>query len=55
MAVLLDEGDELLRFANDAGYRFFTSVPAFRHYVQTEILGGGQRASEDAPGAGGSG
>lgn len=54
VAVLLDEGDELLRFANDAGYRFFTSVPAFRHYVQTEILGGGQRASEDAPGAGGS-
>ena len=46
VAVLLDEGDELLRFANDAGYRFFTSVPAFRHYVETEILGTGEQASE---------
>lgn len=46
VAVLLDEGDDLLRFANDAGYRSFTSVPAFRHYVETEILGVGKQASE---------
>lgn len=52
VAVLLDESDELLRFANDAGYRFFTSVPAFRRYVETEILGGGAPAREDAPQAG---
>lgn len=55
VAVLLDESDELLRFANDAGYRFFTSVPAFRRYVETEILGGGAVIPEDAPGAGESG
>ena len=38
VAVLLDEGDELIRFANDAGYRFFTSTDAFKRYVEREIL-----------------
>lgn len=40
------------RSGDDAGYRFFTSVPAFRLYVETEILGGGAVIREDAPGAG---
>lgn len=52
VAVLLDAEGELLRFANDIGYRFFTSISAFRRYVETEILGGGEPTSEDAPGAG---
>ena len=38
VAVLLDEGDELIRFANDAGYRFFTSTDAFKRYVEKDIL-----------------
>ena len=38
VAVLLDEGDELIRFANDAGYRYFTSTNAFKQYVESDIL-----------------
>lgn len=40
VAVLLGEEDKLLRLANDAGYRFFTSVASFKRYVETEILRG---------------
>lgn len=48
VAVLLGEGDELLRLANDAGYRFFTSVASFKRYVKTEILRGEEPTSSTA-------
>lgn len=38
VAVLLNEGQDVLRIANDFGYRYFTSVDDFRRYVETEIL-----------------
>ena len=38
VAVLLDEGSETLAIANNAGFRYFTSIEAFQHYVETEIL-----------------
>lgn len=47
VAVLLDEGDELIRFANDAGYRFFTSTDAFKRYVEKDILKRGETAEAD--------
>lgn len=38
IAVLLNEGPEILALANKAGYRCFTSSVDFRTYVETEIL-----------------
>lgn len=38
VAVLLDEGPETLAAANNAGFRYFTSIEAFQTYVETEIL-----------------
>ena len=38
VAVLIDEGQEIEEIANQAGYRFFTSVKSFREYVRREIL-----------------
>jgi len=38
VAVLLDEGSDTLAIANNAGFRYFTSIEAFQHYVETEIL-----------------
>ena len=39
VAVLLDEGIETLAIAASAGYRCFTSVDGFKHYVIREIVG----------------
>lgn len=38
VAVLLNEGPEVLALANAAGYRCFTSVKDFKRYVRKEIL-----------------
>ncbi len=38
VAVLLNEGNELLSLANQAGFRCFTTIGDFKQYVQTEIL-----------------
>lgn len=38
VALLIDEGPEVEAVANNAGFRYFTSVSAFKKYVQTEIL-----------------
>ncbi len=37
VAVLLNEGPEVLAVASEAGYRFFTSVDRFREYVRREV------------------
>ena len=39
VAVLLNEGAETIAIASQAGFRCFTSVAEFQHYVRTEILG----------------
>ena len=39
VAVLLNEGDNVLAIANQAGFRCFTSVKDFEHYVETDLLG----------------
>lgn len=38
IAVLLNEGPDILALASKAGFRFFTSSADFRAYVETEIL-----------------
>jgi len=38
VAVLLNEPAEIIAIASQAGYRCFTTVAEFQHYVQTEIL-----------------
>ncbi|MCO5177703.1 MAG: hypothetical protein M9890_12150 [Thermomicrobiales bacterium] len=38
VALLLNESEAMERLANDAGFRYFTSVATFRDYVQREIL-----------------
>lgn len=38
VAVLLDESNEVIAMASQAGYRCFLSVPEFQRYVETEIL-----------------
>ncbi|WP_246479740.1 hypothetical protein [Kaustia mangrovi] len=38
VALLLNEGSDVIAIANQAGYRCFVSVPEFKRYVQTEIL-----------------
>jgi hypothetical protein len=40
VAVLLNESNETLAIASQAGYRFFTSIEDFRRYVDGEILAG---------------
>jgi len=40
VAVLLNESNETLAIASQAGYRFFTSIEDFRRYVEGEILAG---------------
>jgi hypothetical protein len=39
VAVLLNEGAEVLAIASQAGFRFFTNVSDFQNYVKTDILG----------------
>lgn len=38
VALLLNEAEAMERLANDAGFRYFTSVDDFREYVQREVL-----------------
>lgn len=38
VAVLLNEGNEVIAIASQAGYRCFVSVPEFKRYVRAEIL-----------------
>lgn len=38
VAVLLNEGPETISSANNAGFRFFTSVKDFKNYIHREIL-----------------
>lgn len=38
VALLLNEGSDVIAIANQAGYRCFVSVPEFKRYVHTEIL-----------------
>lgn len=39
VALLIDEDSEVEELANQAGFRYFTSVASFRRYVKQEILG----------------
>ena len=39
VALLIDESDDTLRFAQRVGFRCFTSLPQLQEYVQREILG----------------
>ena len=38
MAVLIGEAAELLALANERGYRYFTSIEAFKRYVVKDVL-----------------
>ena len=38
VVVLLNEGSETMAIASQAGYRCFTAITDFQHYVQAEIL-----------------
>ncbi len=38
VAILLNEGHDLLRIANDRRYRAFTNIEDFRRYVENEVL-----------------
>ena len=38
VVVLLNEGDETIAIASQAGFRCFTTVKEFQRYVQTEVL-----------------
>ena len=38
MAVLLNEGADVIGLASQAGYRCFTDAEEFKHYVESEIL-----------------
>lgn len=40
VAVLLNEPDETLAIASQAGFRCFTTLTEFRRYVETEVLAG---------------
>lgn len=39
VALLIDEGEDTEEAANSQGYRYFTTVEDFKHYVNSEILG----------------
>jgi hypothetical protein len=38
VAVLMNEADETLALASQAGYRCFTTAEDFRRYVKAEVL-----------------
>jgi hypothetical protein len=38
VAVLLNESNETLAIASQAGFRCFTAIEQFQNYVETEIL-----------------
>ncbi len=46
VALLLDEVEETEAIANHAGFRFFTNVVQFKHYVEREVLAIAPQASE---------
>lgn len=46
VAVLLNETADVLTLASEAGLRPFTSVDAFKRYVENELLGGHEIAAE---------
>ena len=39
VAVLVNETPDVHQLANSRGFRYFTSVDAFKRYIMTEILG----------------
>lgn len=38
VAVLLNEGNELLKIANDQGFKIFTEAEKFKHYIERYVL-----------------
>jgi hypothetical protein len=42
VAVLLNEGAETISIANNAGFRCFTSIDDFKHYINNEIFKNGK-------------
>ena len=38
VAVLVDEGSDILAIASQAGFRCFVTIADFKHYVEAEIL-----------------
>jgi hypothetical protein len=44
VAVLLNEGDNVLSLASQAGFRCFTAIYDFKRYVESEMLGDVERA-----------
>ncbi len=51
VALLLGEGEEIQDIANQAGYRFFTTVEAFKAYVVREVLAEPDETSQGASAA----
>lgn len=49
VAVLVDEGAEVLALANAAGFRCFTSIEAFRQYAQGDAIGANGTATSSEP------
>ena len=45
MALRLDEDSATEEIVNHAGFRFFTSIPDFKAYVNSEILAMAEAAS----------
>ncbi len=41
VAVLLNEGKDVLNVASQAGYKFFTTTDSFKNYVSSEIISNG--------------
>lgn len=39
VAVLLNEGREVIAFASQSGFRVFTDIDSFKQYVQADVLG----------------
>lgn len=46
VALLLDESHAVESTANEAGFRYFVSVPAFKRYVLEDIVGNNQAAAD---------
>jgi len=46
VALLLNEDEETEEAVNQAGYRFFTTVEAFRRYVDREVTAPGVTAAK---------
>lgn len=46
VTLLIDEGPKVHALANEHGYRCFSSVDSFKHYVTREILAMGETLQE---------